>query len=233
MSKPTEVHLNKERVTESPAIACAKPLYRHVHDQLVARLAEGVWQPGQLIPSEFQIADELGVSQGTVRKALDLMTAERLLTRQQGRGTFVAEVNDAHILFHFFNLAPDSGAAAFPTAKILSVGEGTATTTERERLALTPLARVIRIKESRGTRFAILEGGINHLLRPLLTGEPFPVRAIGKSGPMIHTTLAGPLCTSLDRLGEVDLPVDLAPGDLLSLGLAWRRGQSLEEPHGA
>ena len=88
------------------------------------------------------------------------------------------------------------------------------------------LARVIRIKESRGTRFAILEGGINHLLRPLLTGEPFPVRAIGKSGPMIHTTLAGPLCTSLDRLGEVDLAVDLAPGDLLAFGRVGAYGFS-------
>ncbi len=88
------------------------------------------------------------------------------------------------------------------------------------------LARVIRIKESCGTRFAILEGGINHLLRPLLTGEPFPVRAIGKSGPMIHTTLAGPLCTSLDRLGEVDLPSDLAPGDLLAFGRTGAYGFS-------
>ena len=88
------------------------------------------------------------------------------------------------------------------------------------------LARVIRIKESRGTRFAILEGGINHLLRPLLTGEPFPVRAIGRSGAMARITLAGPLCTSLDRLGEVDLPNDLAPGDLLAFGRVGAYGFS-------
>lgn len=79
------------------------------------------------------------------------------------------------------------------------------------------LARVVRVKESRGERFAILEGGVNHLLRPALTGQPFPVRTVGKAGPLHRTTLAGPLCTSLDRLGEVDLP-DLAPGDLLAFG---------------
>ncbi len=79
------------------------------------------------------------------------------------------------------------------------------------------LARVIRVKESRGARFAILEGGVNHLLRPALTGQAFPVRAIGKEGPSHRTTLAGPLCTSLDRLGDADLP-DLAPGDLLAFG---------------
>ncbi len=85
------------------------------------------------------------------------------------------------------------------------------------------LARVIRVKESRGTRFAILEGGLNHLLRPALTGQPFPVRAVGKTGTQHRTTLAGPLCTSLDRLGEVDLP-DLAPGDLLAFGMTGAYG---------
>lgn len=85
------------------------------------------------------------------------------------------------------------------------------------------LARVIRVKESRGARFAILEGGLNHLLRPALTGQPFPVRAVGKAGPAHRTILAGPLCTSLDRLGEVDLP-DLAPGDLLAFGMTGAYG---------
>lgn len=85
------------------------------------------------------------------------------------------------------------------------------------------LARVVRIKESRGTRFAILEGGINHLIRPLLTGQPFPVRAVGKGEGAVPYTLAGPLCTSLDRLGEVRLP-ELAAGDLLAFGTAGAYG---------
>lgn len=87
----------------------------------------------------------------------------------------------------------------------------------------TYLARVVRIKESRGTRFAILEGGINHLIRPLLTGQPFPVRAVGKGHGTLSYTLAGPLCTSLDRLGEVRLP-ELAPGDLLAFGTTGAYG---------
>jgi len=85
------------------------------------------------------------------------------------------------------------------------------------------LARVVRIKESRGARFAILEGGINHLIRPLLTGQPFPVQAVGKGPGAIAYTLAGPLCTSLDRLGEVVLP-ELAAGDLLAFGATGAYG---------
>ena len=85
------------------------------------------------------------------------------------------------------------------------------------------LSRVVRVKESRGVRFAILEAGVNHLLRPLLTGQPFPVKAVGGQGPLRPATLAGPLCTSLDRLGEVELP-ELQPGSLLAFGTVGAYG---------
>ena len=85
------------------------------------------------------------------------------------------------------------------------------------------LSRVVRVKESRGVRFVILEAGVNHLLRPLLTGQPFPVKAVAGQGPLRPATLAGPLCTSLDRLGEVELP-ELQPGALLAFGSAGAYG---------
>ncbi|MFB9733348.1 alanine racemase [Ornithinimicrobium kibberense] len=95
-------------------------------------------------------------------------------------------------------------------------------------------ARVVRTKVSRGQRFVMLEGGINHLLRPLLTGQSFPTVALrpgvgmlGDGGPadrtgasLVPTTLAGPLCTSLDRVGSGDLPEDLRPGDVVVFGQA-------------
>lgn len=94
------------------------------------------------------------------------------------------------------------------------------------------LTRVVRVKRSRGTAFAVLEGGINHLLRPLLTGQSFPVRLVGAAagdrctdapgrGGAERTTytLTGPLCTSLDRVGTAELP-PLQAGDLLAFGQA-------------
>jgi diaminopimelate decarboxylase len=82
---------------------------------------------------------------------------------------------------------------------------------------------VARTKASRGVRFAILEGGINHLLRPLLTGQGFPVAAPGALGEPVLQTLAGPLCTSLDRLGDALLP-PLRAGDLVMFGQAGAYG---------
>jgi GntR family transcriptional regulator len=98
-----------------------RPLYRQVRDVLVRRIAEGVWQAGQALPSEPEIAMDLGVSQGTVRKALDEMTAQNLVVRRQGRGTFVAKHDDARILFQFFKLVPDSGERSFPDSRVLAV----------------------------------------------------------------------------------------------------------------
>lgn len=97
-----------------------KPLYAQVKESLVRRLIDGVWQPGQLIPSEMELAREVGVSQGTIRKALDAMTAESLLVRKQGRGTFVAEPEEGRLFFRFFRLWTDDGRRALPESRILS-----------------------------------------------------------------------------------------------------------------
>src|SRR5215212_10884032 len=103
-----------------------RPLYRQVRDVLVKRIADGVWQAGQALPSEPDIAADLGVSSGTVRKALDEMTAENLVVRRQGRGTFVARHDEARILFQFFKLARDDGERRFPESKIVEVQTGPA-----------------------------------------------------------------------------------------------------------
>ena len=113
-----------------------RPLYRQVKDVLVGRIAAGAWRAGEAIPSEVEIAAELATSQGTVRKALDEMTAERLVVRRQGRGTFVARHDDARILFQFFKLVPDAGERRFPESRVLSVETARASAEERTRLGL-------------------------------------------------------------------------------------------------
>lgn len=126
-----------------------RPLYVQVRDQLVRRLIEGEWQPGQLIPSEIELAREIGVSQGTIRKALDAMTTENLLIRRQGRGTFVARPEESRILFQFFRLVPDDGKPSFPDSAILDRRQAGATAQEAEALALLPGAPVWRIERVR------------------------------------------------------------------------------------
>jgi GntR family transcriptional regulator len=132
-----------------------KPLYQKVRETLTQRIADGRWKAGQIVPSETQIAADLGVSQGTIRKALDDMTAARLLVRRQGRGTFVATHDEARILFQFFKLKPDNGAGVFPESEVLGVVTGAASAEEASKLALfkgEPVIRIRRLRSLAGAR---------------------------------------------------------------------------------
>ncbi len=135
---------------DEPAIGF-KPLYAQVKEQLIRRLVDGTWPPGMHLPSEQELARQLSVSQGTVRKALDAMTAENLLVRRQGRGTFVAEPEDARILFQFFRLTADGddSRAAFPDSRLLSCTAETADDERAEALTLRPGAPVWHIERVR------------------------------------------------------------------------------------
>jgi GntR family transcriptional regulator len=125
------------------------PLYAHVHSQLVERISSGQWKPGQLIPSEFAIAAEFKVSQGTARKALEALAADKLVVRKQGRGTFVFEHTPDDILFRFFNLFEDSGKRIVPHSRSTKCAVGKAKPLERKALGLHANARVIRIDRLR------------------------------------------------------------------------------------
>ena len=77
------------------------PLYLQVKKRITESLAEGLWNPGQSIPSEVELAQSFSVSQGTVRKAIDELAAENILIRRQGKGTFVASHDEegSHLRF--------------------------------------------------------------------------------------------------------------------------------------
>ncbi|WP_274423684.1 GntR family transcriptional regulator [Chelativorans sp. YIM 93263] len=126
-----------------------RPLYLQVRESLVRRLIDGSWQPGQLIPSEMELARELGISQGTVRKALDVMRAENLLISRQGRGTRVAEPEESRILFQFFHLVPDNGERSFPNSRVLHRDRARASKAEAEGLNTEAGAEVWRIERVR------------------------------------------------------------------------------------
>ena len=126
-----------------------RPLYRQVKDVLMRRIADGVWAAGNALPSEPDIAADLGVSHGTVRKALDELAAENLVVRRQGKGTFVARHDEERILFQFFKLIPDSGERRFPDSRVLGVVAREADAVAARVLNLKKGARVIVIERVR------------------------------------------------------------------------------------
>lgn len=128
----------------------SRPLYVQVRELLLDRIQKGDWGPGAALPNEFELAREMGVSQGTVRKALDGLTLDHILVRRQGRGTFVVEQTPANELFRFFKLYDNkSGAQVIPDSRDARVTSGKARALELQRLQLAKGARVVRIQRLR------------------------------------------------------------------------------------
>lgn len=155
-------------------------LYIQVKDLLLARIAKGVWSPGNIIPSEMNLAHELGVSQGTVRKAITELVENNILTRRQGRGTFVSNHDVHRALFHFFHITDNKGHKVLPDSRVLSCRRQPARRNEAALLELPAATEIIRIER---------------------------VRSIGAKPTMIETiTLAAQDFADLDKKTGIDLP---------------------------
>lgn len=70
--------------------------YLQIADQIRSQIASGEYALGDRIPTENELAKQLGVSRPTVRQALDLLTREERLVRIKGSGTFVAQPKLVH-----------------------------------------------------------------------------------------------------------------------------------------
>ena len=130
----------------------AAPLYRQVKAILLRRIANGEWKPGEALPAEPKLGATLGVSPGTVRKALDELAAEGVVSRRQGRGTFVAEHTPDTSLFRFFRLVTPDGGRVVPTGRELERTTGRASAAECAALALDAKATVLRVRRLRATQ---------------------------------------------------------------------------------
>ncbi len=96
-----------------------KPLYLQVKENIFERIVAGEWPPGTFMPNEFALAEQYGVSQGTLRKALEELTNEKHLIRYQGKGTTVADLNEGSTVFPFYNLCDKSNKRLYPATRAL------------------------------------------------------------------------------------------------------------------
>jgi GntR family transcriptional regulator len=70
--------------------AAPVPKYHRVKETVLARIADGTWPPGALLPAEPDLCQEFGVSRITVRKAISDLVHQGKIQTVQGKGTFVA-----------------------------------------------------------------------------------------------------------------------------------------------
>lgn len=159
------------------------PLYQQIKALITQSLQSGEWKPGELIPSEIELAGRFKVSQGTVRKAIDELAAENLVVRRQGKGTFVATHHEARAQFRFLRLMPDAGEPHSADNQILDVKRLRAPAEVARLLDIKPGDSVIFIKRVQsfdGAPTIVEELWLPGLIFKGLTAE----RLVEYKGPM-------------------------------------------------
>ncbi len=96
------------------------PLYLKISELLHREIAAGHWLPGERLPPEAQLAIDLNVAVGTLRKALAALEEEGLLERRQGSGTYVKRAPQGDAIYQFFRLELLTGGG-LPSADMVSL----------------------------------------------------------------------------------------------------------------
>jgi GntR family transcriptional regulator len=67
-----------------------KPMFEQLKNVVLQMIAEGKYKPGDILPSERELAEIYGVSRVTVRQALNVLVQDNVVFKKQGKGTFVS-----------------------------------------------------------------------------------------------------------------------------------------------
>lgn len=130
--------------------ASNQPLYQRLANDFAAQIAAGALKAGERLPSERQLAAELGASRMTARQALKLLERRGLVETRVGRGAFVAHVQieqQLSTLTGFTEEMQRGGRAA--SSIVLDAGAGVA---DRETAAALGIAegatvhRLVRVR---------------------------------------------------------------------------------------
>jgi GntR family transcriptional regulator len=149
------------------------PLYLEVRHRIAEAIRSGEWRPGEAIPTEKKLCERFGVSMGTLRRAVDELTASGLLVRQQGRGTFVGRHSQDRYLFSFFHLVGDDGHKEYPDVRFLKCTPASADAFAAEALLVkvgAPLIHLSNLLSLAGEVISLDEILLPTALYPGLTG---------------------------------------------------------------
>ena len=200
-----------------------QPLYEQITRMLTQSLIDGEWKAGEIIPSEMELAARFQVSQGTVRKAIDALVSENILTRRQGKGTYVSSHNAEVQKLRFLRLAGPDGNKALPQNKLISCTRGKATAKVAKQLNIKTGTPIIEIK-----RLLIFEGRpliYDHIILPAQEFNGLNAKQIddykGSLYRMYEELYGIPMVGAHEQIRAVEAPAEV------SLALGLKKGTPL------
>jgi GntR family transcriptional regulator len=149
---PTELWVELRRRAEPAA-------YVQIEEELAERIRTGMLRPGDRIPPERELAEQMQVSRMTVRQALGRLADRGLLVRERGRGTFVSEpklIQSLSRLNGFYDQMVRQGI--LPSSRLLSGEQVLASAAVAQVLDLRiaePLYKVVRLRLGGGVPLAL------------------------------------------------------------------------------
>ena len=120
--------------------------YQEVKSKITEDLVRGRFLMGEPLPSEKDLAKEMDVSIGTLRKAFDELVSEGIVVRRQGKGTYIAEHDAKRLLYYFFHVVRwDIDKKIYPRVETVSFDGALASHEEAHKLGLKEGAPVWRV----------------------------------------------------------------------------------------
>ncbi|WP_338425956.1 GntR family transcriptional regulator [Sphingopyxis kveilinensis] len=198
---------------ESDTRFASTPLYLQLAATLRRKIVEREIGPGEALPSERDLCDILGASRVTVRKAIEMLTDEGLLTRRQGSGTFVTERIEAPgSQLSSFSADAEARGAESDTIWIMK-SRGQASAEEAQLLEIAtgaPVIRLSRVRLAGGEPLAVENAIVPADMLPALDAVGSSLyRALESNGnrpvggrQRIRAALAGPTEAGLLTIAE-------------------------------
>ena len=151
--------------------ASPTPLYLQLAELIRGQIREGEIRTGDALPSERELSDAIGISRVTVRKSLDVLLREGLLSRRHGSGTYIAPriEQPAALLAGFSADMAVRGHA--PGSILVEKATGLPTPDEAMALGLGPnqlVHRLTRVRTANGEPLAIERAVVPAALLPSL-----------------------------------------------------------------
>lgn len=192
------------------------PLYLQLADAIRKRIATGAIRTGDALPSERELSQSTGISRVTVRKGIDALFREGLLSRRHGSGTYIApRIEQPAALLAGFS-ADMASRGKVPGSRLVEHKVGAPTPEEALALALgvgASVRRLSRVRTADGEPLAIERATVPVALLPDYAPEQTslyaalearghrPVRGLQR----LQASLA-----SAEEAGLLDVPVGAA-----------------------
>jgi GntR family transcriptional regulator len=144
------------------------PLYYQLKLHIEGQIRSGVWKPGDQVPSEFELGEKFRVSRTTVRQALGELVNQGLLTRIQGKGTFVAQPRIRQYLTRLTGFTEDTKTRHMkPASQLLRQGIEPPSTRVASALGISEGTPVIVLERLRLADDLPMAVEISHLRQDL------------------------------------------------------------------